>query len=422
MPTQQDSDDFISDYDFSSDDFTSDYDYDLDYDLDHKDNNKSKPVYKIQTVMDMKPGNIYEFSKFYTDTPTKDPFKLLKLMDRYGLITVLEKDLVNDPHFKNYYTNYDIKGLYKLAKIFNIILPKLDKHVTKVDILRLMIPCLPNRFDNLPVEILHLIVSYLEIEDVCQISILNKTYYHLFKYTQIWNSYWFSNFSTKIRGRKINTKIAIKKSCYLFKDIPILSSYWLSNFCTKIRGRNINTKLAIKNYKYIGYNICYMYRVCIYASQYNANKFLKMFINGVDDKYILNQINDNNFKRILNLIVEHQSIEVGNLILKYRNYKLDNLDKLFVNQCYKDPLIYYIINNNVDMVKYLVNNGINTNVNYGKNPLCIAIIYNLYEICRFLLDKGANINIIYDYKTPLELAQERGYKKLVKLIENYINS
>ena len=59
------------------------------------------------------------------------------------------------------------------------------------------------------------------------------------------------------------------------------------------------------------------------------------------------------------------------------------------------PLMYAIMNHNLDMVKFLVENGANINLcnKKGQSPLEIAYLYNCEDIATYLLEKGASDKI-----------------------------
>ena len=68
------------------------------------------------------------------------------------------------------------------------------------------------------------------------------------------------------------------------------------------------------------------------------------------------------------------------------------------------PLMYAIMNHNLDMVKFLVANGANINLcnKKGQSPLKIAYLYNCEDIATYLLEKGAS-DKIEDEKTRNEI-------------------
>ena len=64
------------------------------------------------------------------------------------------------------------------------------------------------------------------------------------------------------------------------------------------------------------------------------------------------------------------------------------------------PLMYAIMNHNLNMIEFLVENGADVNLcnNKGQSPLKIAYLYNSEKIAEYLLEKGATDKIIEEKK------------------------
>ena len=64
------------------------------------------------------------------------------------------------------------------------------------------------------------------------------------------------------------------------------------------------------------------------------------------------------------------------------------------------PLMYAIMNHNLNMIEFLVENGADVNLynNKGQSPLKIAYLYNAEDIAEYLFSKGATDKIIEEKK------------------------
>ncbi len=85
---------------------------------------------------------------------------------------------------------------------------------------------------------------------------------------------------------------------------------------------------------------------------------------------------------------------------------------------------------NLKKVRYIISSGIRININlqgvlFGYTPIMDASRFGHFEIVKVLLyqDKyHININIKNVYgKTAIDVAEERGYTEIVKIIEDYIS-
>jgi hypothetical protein len=107
-------------------------------------------------------------------------------------------------------------------------------------------------------------------------------------------------------------------------------------------------------------------------------------------------------------------------------------------------LLRAVRNENTDIVKFLLGHGANVNVtaietynistfHYGTptiTPLVSAIENNNLEIIKLLLDNGADVNLSarrrvssgFFEKTPLEIAEKIGNKKIVELVKKNIDN
>ncbi|XP_064473258.1 transient receptor potential cation channel subfamily A member 1 homolog isoform X2 [Ornithodoros turicata] len=85
----------------------------------------------------------------------------------------------------------------------------------------------------------------------------------------------------------------------------------------------------------------------------------------------------------------------------------DMLSKLDRQQM--SPLHYAVENNHPDIVRYLLENGVNPNVKSTTSyaPLNLAAIHSTVEVCKLLIEHGADVeSLAEDNKTPLLLASQ----------------
>src|SRR5690606_24544704 len=83
-----------------------------------------------------------------------------------------------------------------------------------------------------------------------------------------------------------------------------------------------------------------------------------------------------------------------------------------------DALFVAIENNHYSIVKYLIDNGSNTNKLYnedGLTPIVLASKLNLYDISELLIKNGVHIN---SASKALEFAQQNKNDRLIKLLEH----
>jgi ankyrin repeat protein len=83
------------------------------------------------------------------------------------------------------------------------------------------------------------------------------------------------------------------------------------------------------------------------------------------------------------------------------------------------PLIIAAENNHVDVVRVLLEGGVNverTNI-FLRTALHYGAFYGYLDVCRLLLDRGAKVNPLDKWKfTPLHLAARNGHLSAVKLL------
>jgi ankyrin repeat protein len=112
----------------------------------------------------------------------------------------------------------------------------------------------------------------------------------------------------------------------------------------------------------------------------------------------------------------HWAVQEGNLeiveLLSKHGAALDVVD------CEgQSPLYIASSENHINIVKFLINQKVNLELNSGTTPLIIACCYNNYEIVIELLNAGANINFRdEDGRTPLFYAKLRNNQELVDLL------
>ncbi len=91
----------------------------------------------------------------------------------------------------------------------------------------------------------------------------------------------------------------------------------------------------------------------------------------------------------------------------------------------RNNIIYYSSIGDINMIKILVENGVEINSEYQKYkshypefPLMIAAKNGHFEVCKFLLDNNANPNIkdTYFRYTPLMYASKNGHFAIVRLL------
>ena len=124
-----------------------------------------------------------------------------------------------------------------------------------------------------------------------------------------------------------------------------------------------------------------------YCNDDQMYRLLTEYINKYDN--IIAQIERNEISvfdnGLLNAVFNDELVKVKQCIYS-KNFDINVQD----DKGYT-PLMYAIMNHNLDMVKFLVENGANINLcnKKGQSPLEIAYLYNCEDIATYLLEKGA---------------------------------
>ena len=124
------------------------------------------------------------------------------------------------------------------------------------------------------------------------------------------------------------------------------------------------------------------------VKQFFQEEFLYIPIDENDERSIFHITNIDNYKEIMEYIINHK-------LFYYNKYVFETFSK---NKKYT-PLMYAVIDNNLDAVKYLLSKGveIDTRVpdhnSLGDTAFTLAVGYKRREIAKYLKDEGANINI-----------------------------
>lgn len=78
--------------------------------------------------------------------------------------------------------------------------------------------------------------------------------------------------------------------------------------------------------------------------------------------------------------------------------------------------------NDVKAVQQLIDFGANVNApdSIQKTAIYWAISRNAEEAIKCLIANGASLDVTYENLTPLQYAKDRGYKKSIRVIENFL--
>lgn len=120
---------------------------------------------------------------------------------------------------------------------------------------------------------------------------------------------------------------------------------------------------------------------------------------------------------ILEAQLFYNAIEYDNLPLAIKFVEADfDLQARHINGV--APIIYAVFNESNEVLKLLLNNGVDVGYEFDFRPLlCIAAMFDQQETAKILLDNGANVNgNDGSGVTPLMFAARDGYTDLVKYL------
>lgn len=128
-------------------------------------------------------------------------------------------------------------------------------------------------------------------------------------------------------------------------------------------------------------------------------------------------------KELFNILFSNDSTKLKS----YINLEFNNDMKLVESAYYStgsNILIYAVQENNIEIVKYLLDNGFNVNcrdLKNGETALLRAIHFNRYEVIEILLKYKVDCNIIHNELkiTPINLAVMRNKPKIVDLLMSH---
>ena len=83
-------------------------------------------------------------------------------------------------------------------------------------------------------------------------------------------------------------------------------------------------------------------------------------------------------------------------------------------------------NNDIELVRYYISKGIDLNYQHPEfmtSPLVESIRCRNLEMIKFLLNNGAlpHLKEVESLKTPLEIAKDAGYQPAIELLQHYLN-
>lgn len=136
----------------------------------------------------------------------------------------------------------------------------------------------------------------------------------------------------------------------------------------------------------------------------------------LDDGINPNIKNDRGYPLLL-VSMERRRDDMTNLLINH-----PQIDLFACNEYGDNALHYAVDNNRIDLVKLLLNKGLDVNKKGqgGDTPLHNAVVYNRLSMVKLLLDHGADLSITNDHnQTPLDIAVEEEYSKIVDYITSY---
>lgn len=164
----------------------------------------------------------------------------------------------------------------------------------------------------------------------------------------------------------------------------------------------------------------------------------------IDSKIIDFTMKMNDLKIILEIV---KNVNISNDLLSddeqiddYKDQILDHYARLAVRNFYSDKTtasilikelsakgydankIWHYVDNNLDLIKFIVKNGANVNyqdINSRELPLRSAVSMGYLEIVKFLVDAGADINPKDqqpDDRSLLSIAIDRGFSDIIEFL------
>ncbi len=91
----------------------------------------------------------------------------------------------------------------------------------------------------------------------------------------------------------------------------------------------------------------------------------------------------------------------------------DTVDETFIFDCYYSALLSAVEKNNIDIVKFFVNKGVDLNEDDG-DLICVASQYGYLDVVKYLVESEADIHADNDYS--LRVAAVSGKLDIVKLL------
>lgn len=110
-------------------------------------------------------------------------------------------------------------------------------------------------------------------------------------------------------------------------------------------------------------------------------------------------------------------IKKGNFI-QFRKLLSGSNPNRFFKKNKHSLLTFSIINNRINFVKFLVDNGSKININLDSilSPIWQASAHGNFQIVSYLISKGAIVNFLKQYLSPLIIASSKGYVNIVRLL------